>query len=118
MTISAWRSPVGSTRAWCWAARVSLRWPSRLQNALWALGGVPPEHRSDSLSAAFRNLEWDAAEDLTQRYEALCAHYGMTPTRNNPGVARLRTARSRGRTHISSSGLAAGAAAAWQRQLC
>jgi len=27
-----------------------------LQNALWSLGGVPLEHRSDSLSAAFRNL--------------------------------------------------------------
>ena len=52
-----------------------------LQNALWALGGAPLEHRSDSLSAAFRNLERDAAEDLTQRYEALCVHYGMTPTR-------------------------------------
>jgi hypothetical protein len=26
-----------------------------LQNALWALGGVPKEHRSDSLSAALRN---------------------------------------------------------------
>ena len=26
-----------------------------LQNALWALGGAPREHRSDSLSAAFRN---------------------------------------------------------------
>src|SRR5712671_3685831 len=51
-----------------------------LQNALWALGGAPLEHRSDSLSAAFRNLERDAAADLTQRYEALCAHYGMTPT--------------------------------------
>ena len=25
-----------------------------LQNALWALGGVPDQHRSDSLSAAFR----------------------------------------------------------------
>ena len=58
-----------------------------LQNALWSFGGAPAEHRSDSLSAAFRNLERSAAEDLTQRYEALCAHYGMTPTRNNPGVA-------------------------------
>jgi hypothetical protein len=28
-----------------------------LQNALWALGGAPKEHRSDRLSAAFRNLE-------------------------------------------------------------
>ena len=42
-----------------------------LQNALWALGGVPEQHRSDSLSAAFRNLDRDAQEDLTQRYEAL-----------------------------------------------
>jgi hypothetical protein len=58
-----------------------------LQNALWSLGGVPEQHRSDSLSAAFRNLDADAKEDLTIRYEALCAHYGMTPTRNNTGVA-------------------------------
>jgi hypothetical protein len=58
-----------------------------LQNALWSLGGVPAEHRSDSLSAAFRNLDQDAAEDQTRRYEALCAHYGMLPTRNNRGVA-------------------------------
>ncbi len=58
-----------------------------LQNALWALGGAPLEHRSDSLSAAFRNLDHDAREDLTRRYDALCAHYGMQPTRNNRGVA-------------------------------
>lgn len=58
-----------------------------LQNALWALGGVPREHRSDSLSAAFRNLGHDVEEDLTRRYEALCTHYGMTASRNNPGVA-------------------------------
>lgn len=58
-----------------------------LQNALWALGGVPELHRSDSLSAAFRNFESDTLEDLTKRYEALCAHYGMQPTRNNPGLA-------------------------------
>ena len=58
-----------------------------LQNALWALGGAPLEHRSDSLSAAFRNLDADARADLTQRYDALCAHYGMQPTRNNRGVA-------------------------------
>jgi hypothetical protein len=58
-----------------------------LQNALWALGGTPEQHRSDSLSAAFRNLDRNAADDLTRRYEELCAHYGMTPTRNNPGVS-------------------------------
>jgi hypothetical protein len=58
-----------------------------LQNALWALGGVPEQHRADSLSAAFRNLDADAKRDLTERYEALCVHYGMLPTRNNLGVS-------------------------------
>ena len=58
-----------------------------LQNALWLLGGAPREHRTDSLSAAFRNLDQDAKSDLTRRYDALCLHYGMTPTRNNTGIA-------------------------------
>lgn len=58
-----------------------------LQNALWSLGGAPHEHRSDSLSAAFRNLDQDTRADLTHRYAELCADYGMQPTRNNPGVA-------------------------------
>jgi hypothetical protein len=57
-----------------------------LQNALWALGGVPLQHRSDSLSAAYRNLDKAAQEDLTQRYDGLMQHYGITPTRNNPGA--------------------------------
>ncbi len=54
-----------------------------LQNALWALGGVPEQHRSDSLSAAFCNLDREAQEDPSRRYEELCVHYGMTPSRNN-----------------------------------
>jgi hypothetical protein len=58
-----------------------------LQNALWALGRAPLQHRSDSLSAAFRNLDDDIRKDQTRSYEALCAHYGMEPTRNNRGVA-------------------------------
>lgn len=58
-----------------------------LQNALWSLGGAPKEHRSDSLSAAFRNLDSEAKKDITRRYEAFCEHYHMTPTRNNRGVA-------------------------------
>jgi hypothetical protein len=58
-----------------------------LQNALWLLGGAPREHRTDSLSAAFRNLDEEAQGDLTRRYDALCLHYGMTPTRNNAGIA-------------------------------
>lgn len=58
-----------------------------LQNALWRLGGAPGEHRTDSLSAAFRNLGADQQADLTERYDALCRHYGMRPSRNNPGEA-------------------------------
>ena len=58
-----------------------------LQNALWGLGRVPREHRTDSLSAAFRNLDRNAQEDLTRRYVELCVHYGMMPTRNNLGIA-------------------------------
>ncbi len=60
---------------------------SGLERALRQLGGAPREHRSDSLSAAFRNLAKPDALDLTGRFEALVAHFGMTPTRNNRGVA-------------------------------
>ncbi|MCC5858212.1 MAG: IS21 family transposase [Ectothiorhodospiraceae bacterium] len=56
-----------------------------LAEALEHLGGVPVEHRTDSLSAAFRNLDAQAQRDITARYQALCAHYGMRPSRNNPG---------------------------------
>jgi hypothetical protein len=45
------------------------------------------EHRTDSLSAAYKNLAAEARDDLTQRYEVLCAHYGMTATRNNRGIS-------------------------------
>jgi hypothetical protein len=58
-----------------------------LQDALWTLGGVPAEHRTDSLSAAFRNLAPEAAKDWTARYEGLCGHYGMVASRDNRGVA-------------------------------
>jgi hypothetical protein len=58
-----------------------------LQDALWSLGGAPAEHRTDSLSAAFRNLAPAVEEDWTARYDALCGHYGMTASRNNRGVA-------------------------------
>src|SRR5215207_7035982 len=64
---------------------------SGFEHAHVVLGGesfvAPGEHRSDSLSAAFRNLDRDARDDLTLRYQALMRHYEMTPTRNNLGVA-------------------------------
>jgi len=58
---------------------------SGLQNAAWMMGGVPEEHRTDSLAAAFKNKA--EHELLTRRYDALCKHYGMRPSRNNLGVS-------------------------------
>ena len=58
---------------------------SGLQNALWRSGGVPTTHRTDSLSAAYKNHSEEIL--LTTRYEKLCKHYHVTPTRNNKGVA-------------------------------
>ena len=56
-----------------------------LQNALWQAGGAPREHRTDSLSAAFKNLAEE--QDFTMRYTALLDHYALTGTRNNRGVS-------------------------------
>ncbi|MEB0059922.1 IS21 family transposase [Variovorax sp. LG9.2] len=57
-----------------------------LQSALWRLGGVPEEHRTDSLSAAFNNLA--EQQELTRRYAALCTHYAMRASRCNPGQSQ------------------------------
>jgi hypothetical protein len=57
-----------------------------LQSALWHLGGVPEEHRTDSLSAAFNNLAEQA--EITRRYAALCKHYDMRASRCNPGQSQ------------------------------
>jgi hypothetical protein len=56
-----------------------------LQEALWRLGGSPTLHRTDSLSAAFKNLTRDEQKDITERYKQFCQHYGMEATRNNLG---------------------------------
>lgn len=58
-----------------------------LQDALLTLGKVPGEHRTDSLSAAFKNLSREQKADVTERYRGLCKHYGLQPSRNNPGEA-------------------------------
>ncbi len=58
-----------------------------LEAALWQLGGVPAQHRTDHLSAAIRPLDAAGRADATDRYAALLAHYGMTPTTNTAGEA-------------------------------
>ncbi len=60
---------------------------SSLNSIFQQLGGTPKEHRTDSLSAAFKNLNKDTQTDLTDRYHAFCDHYNMKPTRNNRGVS-------------------------------
>ena len=54
-----------------------------VQNALWELGAVPEEHRTDSLTAAVNNLSEE--EEFTGKYQGLMRHYGMRPSHNNPG---------------------------------
>jgi len=58
-----------------------------LQNALWLSGGVPATHRTDSLSAAYKNFSDKRKEEFTKDYADLCAHYQVEPTRNNKGIA-------------------------------
>ena len=70
-----------------------------LQQALWTLGGAPQEHRTDSLSAAFRNLDTAACDDLTKRYRELCEHSACA----RPGGAAHGTAASRVPTATSSA---------------
>ena len=56
-----------------------------LQNALWQLGGVPQEHRTDSLSAAVNNLK--DPDEFTARYQGLLNHYGLGATHTQAGQA-------------------------------
>lgn len=58
-----------------------------LQNALFACGGAPQQHRTDSLSAAYRNMGGTRHKPLTRLYDELCHHYRLQPTRNNTGIA-------------------------------
>jgi hypothetical protein len=58
-----------------------------IEKALWQIGGVPEQHRTDHLTAAVRQLRKEDKEDWTVRYQALMRHYGMQPTWNNTGVA-------------------------------
>ena len=46
-----------------------------LQNALWELGGVPRQHRTDRLSTAVHKT--GHPEEFTRRYAALLQHHGL-----------------------------------------
>jgi hypothetical protein len=56
-----------------------------LQNALWQLGGVPWEHRTDRMSAAVNNL--CDAKEFTRAYEGLLRHYRISGQKIQAGQA-------------------------------
>ena len=56
-----------------------------LQNALWELGGVPVEHRTDRMSTAVNNTSDE--REFTVRYEALLRHYRLTGQKIQTGKA-------------------------------
>jgi Mu transposase-like protein len=56
-----------------------------LQNALWELGGVPLEHRTDRLSTAVNNMTDE--KEFTSRYQALLRHYRMEGQKIQAGKA-------------------------------
>jgi hypothetical protein len=56
-----------------------------LQNALWELGGVPAEHRTDRLTAAVHKTEHP--DEFTQHYDALLRHYRLVGQKIQAGQA-------------------------------
>jgi hypothetical protein len=56
-----------------------------LQNALWELGGVPLQHRTDRLSTAVNNMSDE--KEFTSRYESLLRHYRLEGQKIQAGKA-------------------------------
>jgi hypothetical protein len=55
-----------------------------IQSALWFLGRVPTgHHRTDNLSAA--TFKGEGRREFNEAYMALMCHYGINPTKNQPG---------------------------------
>ncbi len=52
------------------------------QNAVWELGAVAAEHRTDSLSSAVNNMS--NLDEFNQRYERVMRYYGVKPQHTNP----------------------------------
>ena len=52
------------------------------QNAVWELGAVAAEHRTDSLSSAVNNMS--NLEEFNPRYEGVMRYYGVKPRHTNP----------------------------------
>ena len=55
------------------------------EKAVWELGCVATEHRTDNLTAATQAM--GSRREFTDRWQQFMAHYAVTPTTNNPGVS-------------------------------
>lgn len=53
------------------------------ESAIWELGGVLPEHRTDNLSAATKRC--GGARVFTEKWKTVLDYYKVKPSRNNPG---------------------------------
>jgi hypothetical protein len=56
-----------------------------IQNAVWALGGVPQRHRTDRMSLAVNN--GSDKKEFTERYTGLLGYYGMEMEKIQPRQA-------------------------------
>ena len=56
--------------------------PQGWQNAVWELGAVTVEHRTDSLTSAVNNMSHP--EEFNRRYDGLMKYYGVKPRHTNP----------------------------------
>jgi hypothetical protein len=52
------------------------------QNAVWELGAVAAEHRTDSLTSAVNKM--NSKDEFNQRYESVMRYYGVKPRHTNP----------------------------------
>jgi hypothetical protein len=53
--------------------------------AVWALGFVAPEHRTDNLTAATQAM--GSSRVFTKNWQEVMDHYCVVPSRNNPGIS-------------------------------
>ena len=55
------------------------------EKAVWELGYVALEHRTDNLTAATQAM--GSRREFTERWQQFMAHYAVTPTTNNLGIS-------------------------------
>ena len=55
------------------------------EKAVWELGYVAKDHRTDNLTAATKAM--GSRREFTERWQMVMAHYNIKPSTNNPGVS-------------------------------